>query len=126
MSKEKYVVTAPSQVFGFDPGREFEKEIAEPQRSQLIESGAIKQMSGSNKGPIVEETMTREEANELAEEEALDAVDAIQDDEDAEREEADDLAEAEAKAVSITEPTKPPTPEESAANANDENQKKGS
>jgi hypothetical protein len=122
MSKEKYLVTAGTQVFGFDPGREFEMDIAEPQRSQLIESGAIEQLSGSNKGPVVDETLSREDAAELAEYEAEVAVESILENEDAEREEADELAEAEAEAISITEPELPETPEESAAAAEDEDE----
>lgn len=121
MSKEKYVVTATTQVFGFDPGREFEMDIAEPQRSQLIQGGAIEQLSGSNKGPIVEETVTPEEAAELAEYEAEAAVESILEGEEAEREEANQLAEEEAgEAIGLTEPLFPPTPEESAADADDE------
>lgn len=41
MATCKYRVTAPSKVFGVEPGKTFEREIDPVQEARLIDSGAI-------------------------------------------------------------------------------------
>lgn len=65
--KEEFRVSGTSRVFGHEPGDVFEQEIPEPQRSQLIEGGAIEPTSGETGKPV---SLTEPKTPETPEESA--------------------------------------------------------
>jgi hypothetical protein len=55
---ETYRVTAPSAVFGHEPGTVFERDIPDEQEAQLIASGAIAK-SRAKTVDVVDRTTTK-------------------------------------------------------------------
>ena len=69
MSASRYRVTAPTKVFGVEPGETFTREIPEVQEARLIASGAIERVRSYRKpAPITEPAPQAEtEAESLTE-----------------------------------------------------------